>query len=70
VDGARWHADAARDRHTDNLLAALGWRVMRFSGVEVLRDTGSVVDRIRAATGAAGGTPSTHQGPVVRRGAA
>ncbi len=41
-DGERYHAGrekAAEDRRRDNALAAAGWRVVRFSGPEILGDT-------------------------------
>ena len=51
VDGARWHPDPARDRDRDNALAALGWRVLRFSWSEVVHDSARVLATVRAALG-------------------
>ena len=62
VDGARWHQETARDRDTDNLLAALGWRVLRFSGSDVLRDPATVLARVQQAVASARATGSTHEG--------
>lgn len=59
VDGARWHADGVKDQRTDNALAEEGWRVLRFSGVEVLRDASRVVDQIRTACDGVAATSST-----------
>ena len=49
VDGARWHQDPKRDQQRDNALAALGWRVLRFTWAEVVHDSGRVVATVRAA---------------------
>ena len=49
VDGARWHPDPARDQHRDNALAALGWRVLRFTWHEVVHDSSRVLATVRAA---------------------
>jgi very-short-patch-repair endonuclease len=49
VDGARWHPDPARDQRRDNVLAALGWRVLRFTWSEVVHDSARVLDTVRAA---------------------
>ncbi len=49
VDGARWHRDPDRDRRTDNTLAELGWRVLRFPWAEVVHDHREVVRQVRAA---------------------
>ncbi len=51
VDGARWHPDPARDQHRDNELAALGWRVLRFTWSEVVHDSARVLATVRAALG-------------------
>lgn len=60
VDGARWHEDAVKDQRTDNALAALGWRVLRYAGREVLRNWEPVVDEVeRAALVAPAATTST-----------
>lgn len=58
VDGARWHQDPARDQARDNLLAALGWRVLRFTWVEVVHQPEAVLATVQAALAAA--TPGTH----------
>ena len=55
VDGARWHPDPARDRQRDNVLAALGWRVLRFTWHEVVHDSARVMATVKAAL-ATGGT--------------
>ena len=49
VDGARWHPDPARDRRRDNALAALGWRVLRFTWTEVVHDSSRVLATVRTA---------------------
>jgi very-short-patch-repair endonuclease len=49
VDGARWHPDPARDQQRDNALAALGWRVLRFTWHEVVHDSARVLATVRAA---------------------
>ena len=49
VDGARWHPDPARDQQRYNALAALGWRVLRFTWQEVVHDSSSVLATVRAA---------------------
>lgn len=49
VDGARWHQEPQRDRSRDNALAALGWRVLRFTWREVVHDGAGVVAAVRAA---------------------
>jgi very-short-patch-repair endonuclease len=42
VDGHAWHQrspeQVARDRRRDRYMTARGWRVLRFTGSEVLRD--------------------------------
>lgn len=59
TDGARWHPDGRLDRSTDNLLAAAGWRVMRFTWAEVVHEGPRVVALIREAlTGS--GTSAVH----------
>lgn len=58
VDGARWHQDPARDQARDNALAALGWRVLRFTWAEVVHDQARVLEEIAAAVACA--TPSFH----------
>ncbi len=49
VDGARWHPEPQRDRQRDNALASLGWRVLRFTWHEVVRDSAGVVAAVRTA---------------------
>jgi very-short-patch-repair endonuclease len=68
VDGEAWHRDAARDRARDNLLARLGWRVLRYGWTEVVHEHGRVQQEIRAAL--ACGTPSTRVGGPDLRAAA
>lgn len=58
VDGARWHPDPARDQQRDNALAALGWRVLRFTWSEVVHDSARVLATVRAALAAGG--PAVH----------
>jgi very-short-patch-repair endonuclease len=51
-DGERYHAGrekAAQDRKKDNALAAAGWRVVRFSGPEILGDTDQCVRTVNKA---------------------
>jgi very-short-patch-repair endonuclease len=52
VDGARWHPDPQRDRDRDNALAALGWRVLRFTWQQVVHDSATVIAVVRAALAA------------------
>jgi very-short-patch-repair endonuclease len=56
VDGAKWHPDPARDQVRDNALAALGWRVLRYTWADVVHDADRVLAEIRAAV--ACGAPS------------
>lgn len=56
ADGAKWHPDPARDQARDNALAALGWRVLRYTWSEVVHDHSRVVAEIVAAAGC--GTPT------------
>lgn len=58
VDGVKWHRDPARDQARDNALAALGWRVLRYTWAEVVHDHERVVAEIQAA--AERGTPTLH----------
>lgn len=58
VDGARWHQDPARDQARDNALAALGWRVLRFTWAQVVHESEQVLARVREALAAGG--PSFH----------
>ena len=59
VDGARWHPDPRRDQQRDNALAALGWRVLRFTWHEVVHDSARVLATVRAALVA--GCPAVHR---------
>jgi very-short-patch-repair endonuclease len=52
VDGEKWHQDPARDRSRDNALAALGWRVLRYTWAEVVHQPERVLAEIRQALGA------------------
>lgn len=56
ADGAKWHPDPARDQSRDNALAAMGWRVLRYSWAEVVHDHARVVAEVQAAV--ACGTPT------------
>ena len=58
VDGARWHRAARRDQDRDNQLAAAGWRVLRFSWHEVVREPDEVLRTLRAALGGCGAVQS------------
>lgn len=58
VDGARWHPDPERDQRRDNALAALGWRVLRFTWADVVHDAQRVLAEIAVA--ATSGGPSFH----------
>lgn len=49
VDGARWHSDTDKDRRTSNALAALGYRVLRFSWSDVVDHHDEVLALIREA---------------------
>ena len=55
VDGQKWHQDVERDRRLDNSLAALGWRVLRYTWAEVVHDADRVVAEIAAARDATSG---------------
>jgi very-short-patch-repair endonuclease len=48
VDGKIHHQQAEADREREQLLTALGFRVIRFTNEEVLDQTEQVLDRIRA----------------------
>ena len=52
VDGARWHTDPARDQSRDNLLAMLGWRVLRYTWADVVHSPEAVLADIRTALSA------------------
>lgn len=54
VDGARWHPEPARDQSRDNALAALGWRVLRFTWRQVVHEPEQVLAVVRAAIAAGG----------------
>jgi very-short-patch-repair endonuclease len=58
VDGVRWHQHPARDQARDNVLAALGWRVLRFTWAQVVHEPEAVLAEIAAARACA--TPSFH----------
>lgn len=62
VDGARWHPDPARDQARDNALAALGWRVLRYTWADVVHDAERVLAEVRAAVESGG--PSFRLGQV------
>lgn len=49
VDGVRWHPDPAPDRARDNALAALGWRVLRYTWAQVVHDSATVIAQVQAA---------------------
>jgi very-short-patch-repair endonuclease len=49
VDGQKWHQDVVRDRRLDNSLAALGWRVLRYTWAEVVHGSEAVLAEIAAA---------------------
>ena len=49
ADGSKWHQDPVRDRERDNLLAVLGWRVLRFTWAEVVHSPVAVLRQISAA---------------------
>lgn len=51
VDGQKWHQDVARDRRRDNALAALGWRVLRYTWSQVVHHPDAVLAEIAAALG-------------------
>lgn len=52
TDGARWHADTARDQARDNRLAVLGWRVLRVTWAQVLHEPEQVLADVHAALAA------------------
>lgn len=49
VDGQRWHQDPARDQARDNALAALGWRVLRFTWAQVVHEPEQVLEQLQSA---------------------
>jgi very-short-patch-repair endonuclease len=59
VDGQKWHQDPVRDRRLDNALAALGWRVLRYTWQDVVHDHTRVLAEISAALSC---TPVIHLG--------
>ncbi|MFN2521878.1 MAG: DUF559 domain-containing protein [Mycobacteriales bacterium] len=54
VDGQKWHPDPAVDRQRDNVLAALGWRVLRFTWDEVVHAWPAVLAQLQEALGREG----------------
>ncbi len=60
VDGARWHTNPGRDQSRDNLLAMLGWRVLRYTWADVVHSPEAVLADVRTALAAT----STVQLPV------
>lgn len=65
VDGARWHTDPATDRERDNALAALGWRVLRFTWAQVVHRPEQVLDQVTEALACGGpSTRSVREGQV------
>ena len=48
-DGQAFHTDLARDEARDAALKAMGWKVIRFSGREISRDTNRCVSRVLEA---------------------
>lgn len=58
VDGQRWHQDPARDQARDNALAALGWRVLRFTWAQVVHEPEQVLEQLQSALACA--TPGFH----------
>lgn len=66
VDGARWHTNPGRDQSRDNLLAMLGWRVLRYTWADVVHSPEAVLADIRTALAAT----STVQLPVLQGAAA
>lgn len=55
ADGRRYHQDQRRDRRTDNALAALGWRVLRYDWDDVVHEAERVVAEVHAALAATAG---------------
>ncbi|MEO6204569.1 MAG: type IV toxin-antitoxin system AbiEi family antitoxin domain-containing protein [Mycobacteriales bacterium] len=49
VDGAKWHPEPGPDRLRDNALAAVGYRVLRYTWAEVVHDGPRVIAEIAAA---------------------
>lgn len=52
VDGQKWHQDPLRDRERDNALARLGFRVLRYTWSDVIRELDRVLAEIREAVAA------------------
>lgn len=48
ADGRAWH-DAARDARRDRHLERLGWRTLRFTGSEIVRDPDATAEQILSA---------------------
>ena len=46
LDGQAFHLDRDRDRSRDSDLEALGWKVVRFGGIEITRNLDHCVDQI------------------------
>lgn len=51
TDGSRYPTDPVRDQATDNLLAELGWRILRFGWTAVVQDGREVVRQVLASLG-------------------
>lgn len=58
TDGAKWHPDPVRDRQLDNRLVCLGYRVLRYTWADVVREADRVVGEVRQAIAA--GRPDIH----------
>lgn len=65
VDGARWHPEPARDQARDNLLAALGWRVLRYTWSDVVHHSATVVAQVQAALATGGSAVHLSETPAV-----
>lgn len=52
VDGQKWHQDPVRDRERDNGLARIGYRVLRYTWSDVMREPDRVLAEIREAVAA------------------
>ena len=64
-DGERYHSGkeaAARDRARDNALTSAGWRVLRFSGKEILDQTGECMRVVRQTVKKLGGVEKVKAG--------
>lgn len=64
VDGWEWHGkhknDFQKDRERQNLLVLNGWRVLRFTALDIRRDVNGCRERIMIAIAAYAGPPQTH----------